>query len=57
MQPRNLQQLQVALHSEWGWIPKNVVRRHMRLVQPFYDAVIASGEGFVRFVKNLHQDS
>ena len=34
MQPRNLRQLQAALHLEWGWIPKNVVRRHLLLVRP-----------------------
>ena len=26
------------------WIPKNIVRRHMHLVQPRYEAVIAAGE-------------
>ena len=36
VQPRNLQQLHVALHEEWAWIPKNVVRRHRLSVQPRY---------------------
>ena len=47
VQLRNLSQLQVALHLEWAWIPKNVVRRHMLLVRPRYEAVIAAGEGYV----------
>ena len=55
VQPRNLSQLQVALHEEWAWIPKNVVRRHMRLVRPCYEAVIVAGEGHVCFWTNLTQ--
>ena len=45
MQPLSLRQLQAALHLEWPWIPKNVVRRHMLLVWPGYEEVIAAGEG------------
>ena len=55
MQPRNLRQLQVVLHLEWVWIPKNVVRHHMFLVQSLYEAVIAAGEGQVCFWTNLTQ--
>ena len=36
VQPRNFRQLQVALHEEWAWIPKNVVRHHRLLVRPRY---------------------
>ena len=54
-QPRNLRQLQVALHLVWVWIPKNVVRRHMHLVRPRYEAVNAAGEGHVCFWTNLTQ--
>ena len=53
VQPRNLRQLQVALHLVWVWIPKNVVRRHMHLVRPRYEAVIAAGEGHVCFLDEL----
>ena len=53
LQPRNLRQLQVALHQEWAWIPKNVVRRHMLLIRPRNEAVIAAGEGRVCFWTNL----
>ena len=53
MQPRNLRQLQVALHKEWTWIPKSVVRRHMLLVRPRYEAVIAAGESHVCFWTNV----
>ena len=49
----NLRQLQVALHLEWAWIPKNVLRRHMLLIRPRYDALIAAGEGHVCFWTNL----
>ena len=35
--------------------PKNVVRRHMLLVGPLYEAVIAAGEGHVCFWTNLNQ--
>ena len=35
------------------WIPKNVVRRHMLLVRPRYEAVIAAGEGHFCFWTNL----
>ena len=51
VQPRNLRQLQVALHLEWASIPKNVVRRHMLLVRPRFGAVIAAGEGYVCCVR------
>ena len=43
VQPRILQQLQVALHLEWAWILKNVVRRYVLSIQPRYEAVIAAG--------------
>ena len=49
VQPRNVRQLQVALHDEWAWHPKNVVQHHMLLVRPHYDAVIAAGEGQFHF--------
>ena len=49
VQPRFLRQLQIALHKEWAWIPKNVVRCRMLLVRPRYEAVIAAGEGHVCF--------
>ena len=55
VKPRNLQHLQVALHQVWAWIPKSVVRRHMLLVRPRYEAVIAVGEGHVCFWTNLAQ--
>ena len=55
VQPRNLRQLQVALHYEWAWIPKNVARRLMLLVRPRYKAVIAEGEVHVCFWTNLIQ--
>ena len=45
LQPRNLRQLQVALHYEWAWIPKNVVRCHMLL----FAGGIPAGEGHVCF--------
>ena len=32
VQPLNFRQLQVVIHKEWAWIPKNVVRCHMLLV-------------------------
>ena len=32
-----------------AWILKNVVWRHMLLVRPCYEAVIAAGEGHVCF--------
>ena len=35
--------------KKWVWIPKNVLRRHMLLVRPLYEAVIAAGEGHVCF--------
>ena len=55
VQPRNLRQLQVALHEGWAWIPKNAVRRHMLWVRPRYEAVNAAGEGHVCFWTNLTQ--
>ena len=36
-------------------ITKNVVRRHMLLVQPRYESVIAAGEGHLCFLTNLTQ--
>ena len=45
----NLRQLQVALHLEWAWI----LRRHMLLIRPRYNAFIAAGEGHVCFWTNL----
>ena len=51
---RNLRQLQVALHCEWAWIPKNVVRHYRLLVRPRYDTVIAAGEGHVRFLDEFN---
>ena len=53
VQPGNLRQLQVALHKEWAWIPKNVLRRQMLLVRPRYDAFIAAGGSHVCFWTNL----
>ena len=53
MQPRNLRQLQVALHQEWALISKNVVRRRILLVRPRYEEVIAAGESHVCFWTNL----
>ena len=53
VQPGNLRQLQVALHLEWARIPKNVLRRHMLLIRPRYDAFIAAGEGHVCFWTNF----
>ena len=35
--------------------PKNVVRHHMLLIQPFYEAVIVAGEGHFCFWTNLTQ--
>ena len=55
VQPRNLQKLQVALHYERAWIPKNIMRRQMLLVQPRYEAVIAAGEGHICFWTTLTQ--
>ena len=55
VQPRNLRELQVAFYSEWACILKNVVRRHMFLFRPRYEAVIAAGEGHVSFWTNLTQ--
>ena len=42
-------QIQAALHKEWAWIPKNIVRRHMLLIRPRYEAVDTAGEGRVCF--------
>ena len=55
VQPRNLRQLQVALHYERAWVCKNIMRRHMLLVQPRYEAVIATGEDHVCFWTTLTQ--
>ena len=50
VQSQNLGQLWVSLHyDEWVWIPKNAVRRRMRLVRPRYEAVIVAGESHVCF--------
>ena len=49
VQPRNLRQLQVTLHSEWAWIPKNAVRRYVLSIRPRYDAFIAAGGSHVHF--------
>ena len=35
--------------------PRNVVRRHMLLVRPRYEAVIVAGEGHAYFWTNLTQ--
>ena len=55
VQPWNLRQHQVALHSEWARIPKNVVRYYVLLIRPRSDAVIAAEEGHVCFWMNLTQ--
>ena len=55
VQPQILRQLQIALHSELAWIPENVVRRHMLLVRPPYEAVIAAVEVRVCFWTTLTQ--
>ena len=55
MQPRDLRQLQVALHYKRAWILKNIVRRDMLLVRPHYEAVITAGEGRLCFWVNLTQ--
>ena len=44
-----LRQLQVGLHYKWARISKNFVRRYMLSVRPRYGAVIAAGDGHVRF--------
>ena len=55
VQPRNLRQLQIALHLEWAWIPKNVVPRYVLSIRPRYDAFVAAGGSHVRFLTNLIQ--